>query len=627
MDASKTITLLILLSCSVFFCNLGAAKLWDEDEPRNAGCAAEMMQRGDWVVPYFNAEVRTHKPVLLYWFMIAAYSVFGVNEFSARFWSAALSVLTVLMTYSLGRRLLGKMAGLMAGICLSTMLMFVVASRAATPDSVLIFFITAALTLYVWGTPAFGPTLSYSLRYPWIRLQEERQNAQASVSATGFPANKLTLVLMFTMMGFASLDKGPIGFLLPCAVIGMFLLIYRLPASQVNAAAEAASSETLPAAGLIRQAIGILNPWHFIKTCLSMRLGWLITVVLAVALPWYIWVTIRSDGVWTRGFFLEHNLGRAVNEMEGHGGTPFYYVIGFLMGTFPWSIFFLPMLLDGIRSLKDPTDSEGSADAAQHGVRFNAPLCFVACWVCVIVGLFSLASTKLPSYISPCHPAAAMLFGNYLARLMAGKQRSANWWPYASFAVLLLVGIGFAIGTGIIAEQFVDGMQPLTLIGVGLVAGALISGTLWYRGKAAHSVLSCGLCAFAFSLMLFGWATGHVSQQQQADQLVMIPGQQSEQPAIASLGTLRSSWVFYAGHPIDLLQSSEMEAKSFLQSAGDRFLLTSSSNAKRYKLLDDDTIEVIDSVPFFLEGDQELLLLKRRQTSTIVASRPETDRR
>jgi 4-amino-4-deoxy-L-arabinose transferase-like glycosyltransferase len=586
-----------------------------------------MMQRGDWVVPYFNAEVRTHKPVLLYWFMIAAYSIFGVNEFSARFWSAALSVLTVLMTYSLGRRLLGKMAGLMAGVCLSTMLMFVVASRAATPDSVLIFFITAALTLYAWGTPAFGPTLTYSLRYPWIRLQNENKTVESGNATLGFPSNKLTLVLMFTMMGFASLDKGPIGFLLPCAVIGMFLLIYRLPASQTSHTSTETDLADQPRHGLLRASIGILNPLHFLKTCLSMRLGWLITVVLAVALPWYIWVTIRSDGVWTRGFFLEHNLGRAMNEMEGHGGTPFYYVIGFLMGTFPWSIFFLPMLLDCVRSLKDPTDSDGSAHAAQHGVRFNAPLCFVACWVCVIVGLFSLASTKLPSYISPCHPAAAMLFGNYLARLMAGKQRSANWWPYASFAVLLLVGIGFGIGTGIVAEQFVDGMKPLTLIGVALVAGAVIAGLLWYRGKSTQSVLSCSVCAFAFSLMLFGWATAHVSKQQQADQLVMIPGQQSDQPAIASLGTLRSSWVFYAGHPIDLLQSSEMEARSFLQSPGDRFLLTSSTNAKRYQLLNDEAIEVVDSVPFFLEGNEDLLLLKRSAATETVASRAETDRR
>ena len=57
----------------LFYSSLGASHLWDRDEPRNAGCAAEMMAANDWVVPVFNSELRTHKPILLYWFMMTAY--------------------------------------------------------------------------------------------------------------------------------------------------------------------------------------------------------------------------------------------------------------------------------------------------------------------------------------------------------------------------------------------------------------------------------------------------------------------------------------------------------------------------------------------------------------------------
>ena len=134
-----------VLAAIVFFFNLGGPKLWDRDEPRNAGCAREMLERHDWVTPYFNGELRDHKPVLLYWFMMSAYAVFGINEFSARFWSALLGVGTVLMTFDLGRRWFGLRAGFWAGMMLSTCMMFPVAARAATPDSVLIFFATAAL--------------------------------------------------------------------------------------------------------------------------------------------------------------------------------------------------------------------------------------------------------------------------------------------------------------------------------------------------------------------------------------------------------------------------------------------------------------------------------------------------
>ena len=37
---------------------------------------------------------------------------------------------------------------------------------------------------------------------------------------------------MYGMMGMAVLAKGPIGLVLPTAIIGMFLLIQRLPESQ-----------------------------------------------------------------------------------------------------------------------------------------------------------------------------------------------------------------------------------------------------------------------------------------------------------------------------------------------------------------------------------------------------------
>src|SRR5690606_26598068 len=59
--------LLALIAAGVFFVELGAARLWDRDEPRNARASHEMLARGDWIVPTFNGELRAHKPILLYW--------------------------------------------------------------------------------------------------------------------------------------------------------------------------------------------------------------------------------------------------------------------------------------------------------------------------------------------------------------------------------------------------------------------------------------------------------------------------------------------------------------------------------------------------------------------------------
>ena len=130
------IGIIIGIGCLIFFTHLGSARLWDRDEPRNAGCAVEMMERGDLVVPMFNDELRPQKPALLYWLIISAYQIFGVGEFAARFWSAVLAIGTMLATYGIGRRLFNPSVALYSAIVLGTSMMFVVAGRAATPDSV-----------------------------------------------------------------------------------------------------------------------------------------------------------------------------------------------------------------------------------------------------------------------------------------------------------------------------------------------------------------------------------------------------------------------------------------------------------------------------------------------------------
>src|SRR5689334_2820466 len=56
----------VAIAATVFLTGLGAARLWDEDEGKNSVCGQEMLARGDWIVPTFNGDLRTDKPILLY---------------------------------------------------------------------------------------------------------------------------------------------------------------------------------------------------------------------------------------------------------------------------------------------------------------------------------------------------------------------------------------------------------------------------------------------------------------------------------------------------------------------------------------------------------------------------------
>ena len=95
--------ILVLLCAVIYFTNLGGTHLWDEDEAHFGSTVTEMMQRGNYVVPYFNGEISLHKPAFMYWVMIAGVQIFGNTEFALRFGSAIFSIGTVLLTYHTGR--------------------------------------------------------------------------------------------------------------------------------------------------------------------------------------------------------------------------------------------------------------------------------------------------------------------------------------------------------------------------------------------------------------------------------------------------------------------------------------------------------------------------------------------
>ena len=99
---------------------------------------------------------------------------------------------------------------------MGTSLLFCVASRAATPDAVLIFCSTMAIMCYVVGT--------------FRRKDHAEHNTPPQTHLPGrlFP-NWPMAALMYAWMGLGVLAKGPVGLILPTAVIGMFLLLMRLP--------------------------------------------------------------------------------------------------------------------------------------------------------------------------------------------------------------------------------------------------------------------------------------------------------------------------------------------------------------------------------------------------------------
>ncbi len=147
------------------------------------------MERGDWIVPAFNGVLPTDKPPLHYFFMIAAYKMFGVNTFAARFFSAVMGLLTVLITYAYTKKITNAFTAFCTAIVLVASTHFLFEFRLSVPDPYLIFFITLGL---------------FSA-FTWL---QENKTAELFIAASAF--------------GLATLAKGPVALALP----GICLLIW-----------------------------------------------------------------------------------------------------------------------------------------------------------------------------------------------------------------------------------------------------------------------------------------------------------------------------------------------------------------------------------------------------------------
>jgi 4-amino-4-deoxy-L-arabinose transferase-like glycosyltransferase len=486
--------------------NLGKPSLWDIDEGHNAECAREMLDSGNWLVPTFNFQLRDHKPPLLYWLQIAAYERFGVSEFSARLPSALAALAAVLLTYEMGRLLFGLEAGLLAGLILASAPMFCAAGHFANPDSLLNALNLATMFFF------------------WRSL--ERSSSESRL-------NGMWIIPTALCMALAVMTKGPVGLLLPMAVIIVYLTWSRQ-----------------------------------LRVFLDFRVGWGVLAFILVAVPWYAWISAETKGEFTRGFFLTHNFGRFLNPMENHRGPIYYYPIALLLGFGPWSPFLILTIFYEFRCRNEKVENRPE--------EVGNPRRFLVCWIVVYLVFFSLSGTKLPNYILPIYPAAALLTGQFLNRWQRGLLPLPGLVIYGSLAGVALVGLGFGLavlGAGGVLNvpalrgRVVPGLETWAFVGLILVGGALLAGWLLREDKKAAAISSLAGAVILFVSTLAAWGSLPVDACKAPRSLVdeAGAGQTEHDIRIGCYQFYQPSLVFYCRREVRILQN-ENEAQEFFLS-------------------------------------------------------------
>lgn len=248
---------------------------------------------------------------------------------------------------------------------------------------------------------------------------------------------KRNLLFFYAAMGLAVLAKGPLGLFLPAMVIGLFLIFERK-------------------LGFIRQ----------------MQIGWGILIFLAVAAPWYILISLKNPG-YAQYFFVYQNLGSFGSANPRHPAPFYYYIPVLLGGFFPWSCF-LPLAF--IYALRKRFQTASGATA------------FLVIWIGVVFVFFSIAGSKLPTYILPIFPAAALLtallwrvlFQAPTAALRRGF--SAFFLPVAAIFMVALIYLWFHPLVKVEHDSGVT-IGQMNLAAAWLVGAMVIAGVLLLRKK------------------------------------------------------------------------------------------------------------------------------------------------
>ena len=195
------------------------------------------------------------------------------------------------------------------------------------------------------------------------------------------------LVGFFVFVGLSLLAKGLVGIVVPFGVIGVYYLLRRR--------------------------------WPERRVFVSLI--WGVPLAIAVSALWYGPVIARHGWAFVDEFFVQHHFARYVSNKYHHPQPIYFYPAIILLLALPWTPFLIAALVNARRWVWRGDDSASI-------VRM-----FALGWLLMPIVFFSFSGSKLPGYILPALPAAALLVADRVA------VRNGRLAPHvAIFAVTLL---------------------------------------------------------------------------------------------------------------------------------------------------------------------------------------------
>ena len=204
------------------------------------------------------------------------------------------------------------------------------------------------------------------------------------------------LIGFYAFVGLSLLAKGLVGIVIPFGVIGVYYLLrLRWPERSV---------------------------W--------LSLLWGIPLAVAVSALWYGPVIAKHGWSFVNEFFVQHHFARYVSNKYHHPQPIYFYPAIILMLTLPWTPFFVESLIKARRWTWRGDDN------------LSIVRVFALAWLLFPLVFFSFSGSKLPGYVLPALPAAALL----IVDVIRHKKLSVSIVIACVTVVLVLIALTFFAG-------------------------------------------------------------------------------------------------------------------------------------------------------------------------------------
>jgi len=273
---TRNLILIICLGGLLFVPLLGMVHLFDWDEINFAESAREMLLTHTYSYLQIDFQRFYEKPPLFIWVQALSMSLFGINEFAARFPNAVIGIITLLLIFNIGRKLINEKFGWIWILC----------------------YIGSFLPHFYFKTGLIDPLFNlftFAGIYQFILL----------TNAENFKAARNFRIAMWAgvFIGLAILTKGPVALLVTLFCLFFYWCTYRLKS---------------------------VIPFRYL-------IVFLLTAFI-VSCAWFGLETIRNGPDFLFAF-IKRQIELFKNPDAGHGGPFYFHFLVLFFGCFPASVF------------------------------------------------------------------------------------------------------------------------------------------------------------------------------------------------------------------------------------------------------------------------------------------------